>query len=337
MILNVEEVLEITGGKLVSEVTEAKVSGLGALDEAGDCDISFLGNEKYYQDYLNTKAGVVLVPSGVPELIAGVVLVEVENPSYSFGLIVKLMASRQRKFKAGVHPAAYVDPSVKFDAEKVSILAGAVIEAGCEIGDGSEVGLGCVLGEGVKIGKGSVIHANVTIREFCEIGDRSILQPGCVIGSDGYGYELVDGKHEKVDQVGIVVIGNDVEIGANSTIDRARFGKTVIGDGTKVDNLVQIAHNVRIGKHCLIVSQVGIAGSAELGNYVTIAAQSGVAGHLKVGDETIVLGKSGVTKDISGGMHLGYPAGPAGEERRKIASLRKIPQMLKDLKALKKG
>jgi UDP-3-O-[3-hydroxymyristoyl] glucosamine N-acyltransferase len=181
-----------------------------------------------------------------------------------------------------------------------------------------------------------LFYPNVTVREHSQIGDRVILQPGCVIGSDGYGYELVDGKHTKVDQVGIVVLEDDVEIGANTAIDRARFGKTIIGEGTKVDNLVQIAHNVQTEKHCLIVSQSGLAGSSKLGNYVTVAAQAGVGGHIKIGDEAILAGRAGATKSLAGGaIYSGFPARPMREESRKQGSLSKLPQLIKDVRKIK--
>lgn len=334
MKLTVDEVIEITGGEIVSDVKIGEFSGLGALKEAESSDISFLGNIKYYQDFLSTAAGLVLVPNDFNEVVSGAVIVQVENPSFSFGHIVKAFSKNLQKFCPGVHPNACIDTSVQYDPEKVSIGAGVIIDGGCSIGDGTEIRGGCVINEGVSIGENCLLHGNVTIREYCEVGSGVILQPGCVIGSDGYGYEMIDGRHEKVDQVGIVVIGNDVEIGANTTIDRARFGKTTIGEGSKIDNQVQIAHNVTIGKHCLIVSQVGIAGSTELGDYVTIAAQTGIAGHLKIESRTIVLAKSGVTKDTPAGLYLGYPAAPASEERRRIASLRRVPQLIKDVKKL---
>lgn len=336
--LTLEEIIELTNGKLVSEGGAGSFSGLASLKDAGVADVSFLGNEKYYADYLATNAGLVLVPSIVEEFPNESVVIEVENPSFAFGLIVKKLASKQRVFKPGVHPAAWVAEDVVFNPDKVSIKAGAVIESGSRIGDGSEINANVSIGEGVVIGDDCIIHSNVVIREFCELADRVILQPSCVIGSDGYGYELVDGRHAKVDQVGIVVLESDVEIGANTAIDRARFGKTIIGEGTKVDNLVQVAHNVVTGKHCLIVAQTGLAGSCELGNYVTVAAQAGVAGHIKVGDQAILLGRTGAAKNLEGGqMYMGMPARPVKDEQKKLASLARLPKLLKEFKELKKS
>lgn len=335
--LTLEEIIGLTGGKIVSGKSSTNYKGLASLNEATSTDVSFLGNEKYYQDYLATSAGVVLVPSVVEQYPSGAVAIEVENPSHAFGIVVKKLAAKQRVFRVGVHPSAWIADDVSYNPEKVCIKAGVVVESGASIGDGTEVNSNVSVGEGVTIGVDCVLHSNSTVREFCKLGDRVILQPGCVIGSDGYGYELVEGKHTKVDQVGVVVLENDVEIGANTTIDRARFGKTVIGEGSKVDNLVQIAHNVRIGKHCLVVAQTGLAGSCELGDYVTVAAQSGVAGHLKVGDKATLLGRSGVAKNLEGGqMYMGYPARPAKEEQKKLASLARLPKMMAEFKALKR-
>ena len=338
MELTLNEIIELTGGRVVSGESSSNYAGLASLSEASATDVSFLGNEKYYQDYLTTKAGLVLAPSIVEQYPEGAVVLEVENPSFAFGLVVKKLASGQRVFKAGVHPAAWVADDVVYNPEKVSIKAGAVIESGCVIGDGTEINAGVSLGEGVKIGADCVVHANVTVREHCVLGDRVTLQPGCVIGSDGYGYELVDGRHTKVDQVGVVVLEDDVEIGANSAIDRARFGKTVIGEGSKIDNLVQVAHNVVTGKHCLVVAQSGLAGSSELGNYVTVAAQSGVAGHIKIGDQAVLLGRTGAAKSLDGGqMYMGFPARPVKEEQKKMASVARLPKLLSEFKELKKS
>lgn len=335
--LTLNEIIELTNGRVVAGESCQPFTGVASLDEAGVNQVSFLGNEKYYQDYLVTEAGVVLVPSIVEQYPPSAVVVEVENPSFAFSLVMKKLAAQQRVFKAGVHPSAWVAEDVSYDPEKVSIKAGAVVESGVTIGDGTEIGTGVCLNEGVKLGADCLIHSNVTVREYCEIGDRVILQPGCVIGSDGYGYEMVDGRHQKIDQVGIVVLENDVEVGANATIDRARFGKTRIGEGSKVDNLVQIAHNVKVGKHCLIVALTGVAGSAELGDYVTCAAQVGIAGHIKVGDKSLLLGRTGVTKSLEGDQkYWGFPVKTEREEKRLMVSQGRIPQLVADVKSLKK-
>jgi UDP-3-O-[3-hydroxymyristoyl] glucosamine N-acyltransferase len=181
-----------------------------------------------------------------------------------------------------------------------------------------------------------MIYANCTVREECVIGDRVILQPGCVIGADGYGYELLDGKHVKIDQVGIVELCDDVEVGANTTIDRARFGKTKVGKGTKIDNLTQIAHNVQIGEHTLVVAQVGLAGSSKIGNYVTLAAQSGCVGHINIADKATLAARTVATKDIptGGGVYMGMPARPMREEMKKMALISRLPALVAEVKRL---
>ncbi|WP_297084540.1 UDP-3-O-(3-hydroxymyristoyl)glucosamine N-acyltransferase [uncultured Demequina sp.] len=249
MALTLSELARLVDGDIVRGELSHVIEGIAALDEATSADVSFLGNEKYRAQYLATRAGAVIVPRGVEEGPEGVALVAVENPSFAFGRAVKhFTEALARRFEPGVHERAVVDPAAVLDPARVRVDAGAVVMAGASVGDGSEIGPNAVVGEGVRIGRDCRIHANVSIRERCEIGDRVILQPGAVIGSDGFGYETVKGRHEKIDQIGIVVLEDDVEIGANTTVDRARFGRTVISEGTKVDNLVQIGHNVRIGR-----------------------------------------------------------------------------------------
>jgi UDP-3-O-[3-hydroxymyristoyl] glucosamine N-acyltransferase len=207
--------------------------------------------------------------------------------------------------------------------------------AGASIGNGTVIFPNAVIQSDAIIGNDCHISANVTIRERCVLGDRVIIQPGAVIGSDGYGYEFSNGKHVKIDQVGIVEIGNDVEIGANTTVDRARFGKTVIGEGTKIDNLVQIGHNVIIGKHCLIIAQTGIAGSSKLEDYVTVAAQAGVAGHVTIGAKAVLAGRTGATTNLEGGItYAGMPALPMAEDNKLKAHVRRLPKLLARVKAL---
>ncbi|OYU44015.1 MAG: UDP-3-O-(3-hydroxymyristoyl)glucosamine N-acyltransferase [Burkholderiales bacterium PBB4] len=335
--LTLSELARLADGDIVRGGLDLSYAGMAALDAATPADISFLGNEKYRGLFLSTLAGAVLVPRGEVEGPEATALIAVDNPSLAFASVVKHFAAASRPFEPGIHPRATVDPTAVLDPAKVRVRAGAVILAGAVIGDGSDIGPNAVIGEDVVIGRDCLLYANVSIRERCVLGDRVILQPGAVVGSDGYGYEFVNGRHLKVDQVGIVEIGDDVEVGANSTIDRARFGKTVIGEGTKIDNLVQIGHNVVIGKHCLVIAQTGMAGSSRLGNYVTVAAQSGVAGHVMVGDKAILGGRTGVTANLKGGeAYLGYPAQPFADEQKQKALVRRLPKMLEDLKALKK-
>jgi UDP-3-O-[3-hydroxymyristoyl] glucosamine N-acyltransferase len=336
--LTLAELARLVDGDIVRGSPDLPVDGIAALDEAGPSELSFLGNEKYRAQFLATRAAAVIVPRGVsegPELSA---LIAADNPSLAFGRAVKhFVAALARVFQPGIHPRAIVDESARLDPAKVRIHAGVVIMAGAEIGEGSEIGPNAVVGEQVRIGRDCLLHAHVTVRERCLLGDRVIVQPGAVIGSDGYGYEVVDGRHVKIDQVGIVEIRDDVEIGANTTIDRARFGRTVIGQGSKIDNLVQVAHNVQLGKHCLLVSQSGVAGSARTGDYVVVAAQAGVGGHVKVGDRAVLAGRAGATADLAGGQtYSGMPARPFMEEQRSRALIRQLPKLVERVKALEK-
>jgi len=338
MKMKVSEIIELVGGKLLQGDLEKEFSGMGALNEVGAEGISFFGNEKYLNEYLASNAGLILVGPKAEKKDGDVVLVEAENPSYAFGQLMSHASGKKRVFKAGVHPTAVIAESVKYNPEKVCVKAGAVIEDDVVIGDGTEIGINVVIAPDTKIGKDCLIYANVTIQRDCLIGDRVVLHPGCVIGADGYGYELVGGEHKKVDQLGIVVLGDDVEIGANATIDRARFGETVVGKGTKIDNMVMIGHNVEIGEHCLLISQCGVSGSSKLGNYVTIAGQTGITGHVEIGDKAIVMARSGVAKSLPGGqVYLGFPARPVKEELKKQAALAKLPSTLKKLKKSGKG
>nr|WP_226895035.1 UDP-3-O-(3-hydroxymyristoyl)glucosamine N-acyltransferase [Luteolibacter marinus] len=336
--MTLSELARLVDGDIVRGELDFLVEGIAALDEAGSAELSFLGNEKYRSQFLTTRAGAVIVPRGVAEGPEGVALIAADNPSFAFGLAVKLfVAATARTFQPGIHPRAIVDEAASLDATKVRIHAGAVIMAGAVIGEGSEVGPNSVVGEDVAVGKDCLLHANVTVRERCILGDRVIIQPGAVIGSDGYGYEVVEGRHVKVDQVGIVEIQDDVEIGANTTIDRARFGRTVIGEGTKIDNLVQVAHNVQLGKHCLLVSQSGLAGSSRTGSYVVVAAQAGIGGHVKIGDKAVLAGRAGATTDLEGGQtYGGFPARPFMEEQRSRALIRQLPKLVERVKSLEK-
>jgi UDP-3-O-[3-hydroxymyristoyl] glucosamine N-acyltransferase len=333
--LTLSELARRVDGVIVRTGHEMPLTGMAALDAAGPGDISFLGNEKYHRQFLETKAGAVIVPQGVADGPAGTALVAVENPTLAFSAVVRHFAAETRKFEPGIDGRAIVDPSASFNPLRVRIHPGAVIMAGAVIGDGSEIGPSSVIGEAARIGPDSRLHANIHVYDRCVIGARAIIHSGAVIGSDGYGYEFSEGRHLKIDQVGIVEIGDDVEIGANTTIDRARFGKTLIGDGTKIDNLVQIGHNVVIGKHCLIVAQTGISGSSRLGDYVTVAGQVGIAGHVTIGDRAVLTARTGVTADLPGGeTYAGKPAQPLRDELKFQAHVRRIPKLVERVKAM---
>lgn len=333
--LTLSDLAKWIDGDIVRGDPELTLTGMAALDQANVGDASFLGNEKYHAQFLATKASAVIVGRGISDGPESTALVAVDNPTLAFSVVVSHFAKSSHDFQAGVHCAASVDPTAQLDPSKVMVHAGAVVMAGAKVGDGTEIGPNVVIGQGVVIGNDCRLMANVTVRERCTLGDRVMIQPGAVIGSDGYGYELVDGRHVKIDQVGIVEVHDDVEVGANTTIDRARFGKTIIGEGTKIDNLVQIGHNCIVGKHCLIISQCGISGSTTLGNYVTMAGQSGTVGHIKIGDKAVIAGRSGVTSNLPGGqVYSGFPAAPVMEDKKVRAMVRRLPKLVERIKAL---
>ena len=337
-VLTLSELARWVDGDIVRGGLDLSLTGMAALDAAGSHDVSFLGNEKYHGQFLQTRAAAVIVSRGVTDGPQATALIAVDNPSLAFAVVVRHFAAAARQFAPGIHPQAFVDPSAVLDPAKVRVQAGAVVLAGAVVGDGSDLGPNSVVSEDAVIGKDCRIMANASIRERCVLGDRVILQPGAVIGSDGYGYEFHDGRHVKIDQVGIVEIGDDVEIGANTTIDRARFGKTLIGEGSKIDNLVQIGHNCVIGKHCLIISQTGISGSSHLGDYVTAAGQVGIAGHVTIGSKAVLSGRTGVTASLPGGeVYAGKPALPIREEMKLQALVRRLPKLVARVKALEEA
>jgi len=333
--LTLSELARWVDGDIVRGGLDLSLTGMAALDAAGPHDVSFLGNEKYHGQFLQTRAAAVIVSRGVTDGPEATALIAVDNPSLAFAVVVRHFAAAARQFAPGIHPRAFVDSSAVLDPAKVRVQAGAVVLAGAVVGDGSDLGPNSVVSEDAVIGKDCRIMANASVRERCVLGDRVILQPGAVIGSDGYGYEFQHGRHVKIDQVGIVEIGDDVEIGANTTIDRARFGKTVIGEGSKIDNLVQIGHNVVIGKHCLIISQTGISGSTQFGDYVTAAGQVGIAGHVTIGSKAVLSARTGVTANLPGGeVYAGKPALPIREEMKLQALVRRLPKLVARVKAL---
>jgi UDP-3-O-[3-hydroxymyristoyl] glucosamine N-acyltransferase len=334
----VEKIAELVEGTVVRGNPDAELTNFASLDEADSSCVSFYGNPRYEEQLSKTGAGLVLVPAEnvrAPETVA---LVVVDNPVLAFDAVVKEYGVRPSPFVPGIHPAAWVDETATVDPETVSVLPNATVCAGARIGKGTRIGSGTVIGESAEIGAECEIGPNATIGPGCILGDRVILHPGVVIGGDGFGFEFTEGSHRKIDQNGIVRIEDDVEVGASTTIDRARFGETVVGEGTKIDNQVQIAHNVIIGKHCVIVAQTGISGSARIGNYVTLAAQTGVAGHLRIADQVTCGGRTGIISSIDepGGTYFGYPAKPLKENRRESMWIKQIGSLIKRVKALEK-
>jgi UDP-3-O-[3-hydroxymyristoyl] glucosamine N-acyltransferase len=311
------------------------ITSFASLKEAQPGDLSFFSDPRYEAQLLATKAFAVLVRKDCTQFPVEAACIGVDDPSRSFELIVDKYGVQPVPFTPGIHPSAIIAASVKLDPSKVCVGASAVIDGEAEIADGVEIAAGCYVGRGVRIGRDSKLFANATVHVGCRLGERVILHSGVVIGADGFGYEFDKGRHRKVRQSGIVQIDNDVEVGAGTMIDRARFGRTWIGEGTKIDNLVQIGHNVVMGRHCIVVACVAIAGSAVIGDYVVIAAQVGIAGHVKVGSQSKLGGRAGVTKDVPAGQtYLGFPAVPAQEERRRLASVNRLPKLVSRIRDL---
>lgn len=307
--------------------------GIRPLDEAGPEDLSFLHNPKYRKQVASSRAGAVIVDD--PEIAPGKNLLVVEHPYLAHARALELFYPEELP-PPGVHPSAAVAPDAVL-GEGVSVGPCAVVGEGCSIGNGTVMGPGAVLGKNVRVGSDCRIHPRVVIEDGCTVGDRCILHAGVVLGADGYGFATVDGVHHKVPQIGTVVVEDDVEIGANACIDRGALGETRIGRGTKIDNLVQIGHNVQVGEGCLLVAQVGISGSTRLGHHVVMGGQVGVAGHLDIGDGAMFGGKTGVISDIPAGAFMaGFPHQPYREWVRSMAQVRKLWQLRRRVIELEK-
>jgi len=332
----IAELATLAGAEAVEGACAGPITGVAALAEATSADLSFLGNAKYAEAVAASRAGVILVPvafAGKPA--AGQAFLRVANPSYALALFCGVLEARLwPRPPAGIHATAVVAASAKVDpaahvgplcviGEGAVVAAGAVLEARCYVGARASVGTDCWLKPGVVVG------------DYCVLGARCRIQSGAVIGSDGFGYEPVNGEIRRIPQIGNVVLEDDVEVGANSTLDRARFSQTVVGRGTKIDNLVQIAHNVRIGRQCLITAQVGIAGSTTLGDHCVLGGQSGVAGHLTLGDRVKLGAQTGLFEDVpADGFMNGTPAVPFGLERRLVVLSRRLPDLFKKVDSL---
>lgn len=303
------------------------IEGVAGVRDGGPGEIAFVSQERYAADAATSKVSGLLVERGWSKPVP-CALLRVERPEAAFAQVASWFARPAPEQERGVHPSALVSDDARLGRD-VRVGPYAVIEAGVELADGVTVGAQCYIGHGAKLGEGTRLYPQVAVREYCVIGQRCILHLGVVVGCDGFGYDVdQQGVRHKLPQIGIVVIGDDVEIGANTTIDRARFGKTRIGNGVKIDNLVQIAHNVVIGDHAVVVAQAGVAGSTIIGSKAVLAGQAGIAGHLVVGPGAIVGAQGGVTKDVPAGTYVtGYPAAPHKEAAELHAHLKRLPQL----------
>lgn len=328
-----KEIAFLIGGEIIGD-ENIQISSVNGIREAREGEITFLANPLYRPLLDQTKASAIITSKEIEA--APRAIIRTDNPSLAFSKVISIFQNQQKKEPPkGIDPTALIGEDVTVGKD-VSILAYVVIEEGSSIGEAATVYPHVYIGRNTKIGTNTKIYPNVSIRENSVIGNNVIIHSGTVIGSDGFGFVKVGGLHQKIPQTGSVVIEDDVEIGSNVSIDRARFGKTVIGKGTKIDNLVQIAHNVKIGPNSIIVGQAGISGSAILGKDVILAGQVGVVGHVEIGDNVIVAAQSGVTKSIpADSIVLGSPAKPISEEKKILACIRRLPELFKAVKELK--
>ena len=319
------------GGELLGDPS-ATITGATSLTEAAAGEVTFLGNRRYLPLLRKTHASAAFVPLDFSEKISPA-QIRVADPTKAFEQVVLKLAPKPITVAPGIHPSAIIAPNVKLGAG-VSVQPHVVIEPGVTVGDDTIIGAGSYIGHETVVGASCLIYPNVTIRERTQIGARVVIHSGVVIGADGFGFEPRDGKNEKVPQVGIVQIDDDVEIGASTTIDRARFGRTWIQDGVKIDNLVQVAHNVVIGKNSLIAAQTGIAGSVRIGSEVMVGGQVGIIGHIEIGDKTMIGAQSGISKNIEGGTWWATPAVPLDEAKMHLAWVRRLGKLFERVKEL---
>ncbi|MEO6848879.1 MAG: UDP-3-O-(3-hydroxymyristoyl)glucosamine N-acyltransferase [Chthoniobacterales bacterium] len=309
------------------------ITGFAAADTAKEGDLTFAEKESYFASADQSAASAILVAGDFTS--SSKVVIRVTNARIAVARLLPLFFPVDT-YTAGIHPSAVIAASAEIDPS-VHIGPNCVVGERVKIGPRSALLGGNNIGKDSQIGEDVCLFPNAVIYSRTVIGHRVSIHSGTVIGSDGYGYILDEGKHRKMLQVGNVVIHNDVEIGANSAIDRAALGSTVIGAGTKIDNLVHVAHNVVMGRHCLIMGQVGFAGSTKLGDYVVIASQSGIAGHLKLGNQAMIGAKTGVMRDIpDGGVMLGIPAAPHQQTKRQWIALQQLPEMSRRMRDLEK-
>ncbi|MCX6345862.1 MAG: UDP-3-O-(3-hydroxymyristoyl)glucosamine N-acyltransferase [Armatimonadetes bacterium] len=331
----VAELSEIIGGTVIG-CPEARITGVGSVDNARNGDVVLAEGVKYFRRAVNSAAACIICSPAEVKNCDGKNIIAVEKPGEAFVKALEMFCDDELLPEVGIGQGAVVE-------QDVSLGEGVAIGANCFVGRGAALGDGCVLfpnvyvGPGVKIGSGSKLYPGVTVYVGCSIGNRVILHAGAAVGVDGFGYIAGPGGLVKLPHAGSVEIGDDVEIGANSTIDRAKTGATIIGRGTKIDNLVQIAHNVKIGEHCVIVSMVGVAGSVEIGNGVTLAAQAGVKDHIRIGDGAVVAARSGVIGDVAkGSVVSGFPAREHKDEIRTLAIIARLPDILERLRVIER-
>jgi len=333
MELTVAQLAERIGGDLVGDGL-GQVSAVGPVEAAGVSDVTFVADDRHVAKLEKSRAAAVIVAKRIEGLAKPQLVVK--NVDAALIEALNVFAPKLKAVAGGVDPTAKVGDGVKI-AEGISVGPGAVIEDGVEIGPNTVIDSGCKIGENSKVGRNCRLDSNVVVYHNCRIGDHVIIQANSTIGSTGFGYSYIDGGHRLIPHNGGVIIEDFVEIGANCCVDRAKFGNTIIGAGTKVDNLVQIAHNVVIGKCCLIAGQVGIAGSCKLGDDVVLGGQVGLSDNITIGDGTMVAAQSGVAQSVQGGQQIfGRPAIERAEALRLIGLTRRLPKLVEQIRHLRK-
>ena len=323
------------GGELVGD-GNLTIKGIRDIEEALPGDLAFILKKKYEDLLDKTKASCCVVPNQITKSTSNIPIIRCKNPNLAFKKAVELILQGHIPHPKGIHEKAVIGQNVTLGKD-VSVGACAVLESGSKIGDGTVIYAHCYVGCSTEIGKNSIIYPNVTIRENVKIGDRVIIHPGSVIGSDGYGYEATAAGHQKIPHIGDVIIEDDVEIGACTTVDRAKIAHTKISRGTKIDNLVQVAHNVTIGENCLIVSQCGISGSVKIGKNVIMGGQVGMVEHIEIGDNVMIGAKGGVIKSIPAkSIVAGIPTRPIRTTMKILAFEEKLPEIYDRLKKIEK-
>ena len=319
MKISAQEIAAAVGAQLQGDGAIV-IEGAAGLDEASEHEISFFHNVKYIDALRKTKARVIIIPQqhNGTTLPSGKTFILTENPPWAFAHVLGLLDRQRQYHPEGIHAKAHVEPTAS-------------------IGKDTIIYPGCYIGHNVQIGDKCLLYPNVVLREDTQIGDRVIIHAGAVLGADGYGFATVKGRHHKIPQIGHVVIEDDVEIGANVTIDRATTGATRVGAGTKIDNLVHIAHNVQVGRDCLIVAQAGVAGSTRVGNSVVLGGQVGIIGHLMIGDGAVIAAQSGVMSDVEPGAVLfGSPVRPIKQAMKLQALYGKLEEIYDVIKQVRK-
>lgn len=331
-----DEIAAITQPRAIKGSTAERIRGFAGLAGAEQGELSFLGNNKYRSQVAGSRASIILLPSDYSgEPASGQVYLWVDNPSIALSRIcARVEQALWPKPAPGIHPSAVVAGSARI-AASATVGPLCVVEEDAVIGERCHIQAQVFIGRAASLAEDCWLQPGSIVATSCRLGARVRLHPGVVVGSDGFGYDFVQGRHEKVPQVGHVEVGSDVEIGANSTLDRARFSRTLVGQGTKIDNLVQVGHNVTVGKHCLLCAQVGISGSATIEDYVVIGGQAGIGGHITIGKGSKIAGQAGVTSETVPGSYLrGTPAISFQLEQRINVLKQRLPGLFKRVKGL---